>query len=63
MDIGRETAEEMSSMTSLFTSTKIRLEAAQAVECGFMLCGQAVIGMKPATQHAVNPRDMGGLAL
>ena len=50
-------------MTSLFTSIKARLEAAEAVSCGAVVCGQAVIGMKPATQHAINPRDTGGLAL
>ena len=49
-------------MTTLFTC-KARQEAAKAVDCGLVLRGQAIIGMKPAIRHAVNPSDMEGLAL
>jgi hypothetical protein len=49
-------------MTSLFTSQATKHESARAEVCGSVVCAQ-VIGMKPAPQHAINPRDIGGLAL
>jgi len=50
-------------MRTLSTSTQTHREAAQAVVRGSVVCGQAIIGMKPAPCHAINPRDTGGLVL
>jgi len=50
-------------MTTLFTSIrKADLDAKQRRVSSVVASGQAIIGMKPATQHA-NPCDLGGLAL
>lgn len=48
-------------MMSMLTSIKIQLGAERRNESG-VVCGQPIIGMKPAA-HQANPRDMGGLAL
>jgi hypothetical protein len=49
-------------MTYSSTSMNTRREAAMSLIAGVVVCGQ-VFGMKPAAQHAINPRDPGGRTL
>ncbi len=49
-------------MSTLFTRDEIRRTAKAEAQGGVVVCG-GFIGMKPATQHAINPRDPGGRAL